>query len=195
MPTKKEQTRERIVRSAARAIRAKGYDGVGVAEVMKDAGLTHGGFYAHFASRDALLVEALDAAAGDALDGLGRVASQVPVPEAFDAMIDRYLSDAHVATPEGGCTLAALGTETRRQSPEVRQVATRRAKEMIDLIERQMPGWGEPGRHADAMAVMCSLVGAMVVARAVDDADLSKALRVAAARSARASMRSDRGKD
>jgi AcrR family transcriptional regulator len=188
--SKKELTHDRIVRTAARAIRREGYDRVSVAEVMKEAGLTHGGFYAHFASRDALLAEALDHAAGDANEGLARVAASAAEGQALSVLIEAYLSDRHCAVPEFGCAMAAIGSETRRQSPELRRIATRRFKEMADLLERQMAGWGEPGRHADALALMSCLVGAMVIARAVDEPKLSAEVRAAAGQLAHAQSRS-----
>jgi TetR/AcrR family transcriptional regulator, transcriptional repressor for nem operon len=180
--TKKQETHDRIVRTAATAIRKHGFHGISVADVMEEAGLTHGGFYAHFESRDAMLAEALDAAANESLDRLGKAADGAKPEDALDATVDAYLSDRHLAAPEHGCTLAALGSETTRQSPEVRRVATRRAREMADLIERQMTGWGKAGRHEDALGVMSTIVGALLIARAVDDPQLAKDVRAAAKR-------------
>ncbi len=178
--TRKEQTHERIVDTAATIIRRSGYGGTGVADIMKEAGLTHGGFYAHFDSRDQLLAEAVDRAAGDTLARMQRVTGRAAPQEALNVFVDAYLSDGHAASPETGCALASLGTETPRQAPEVRQVCARRLKEMIDLVERQLPGWGEPGQHDKALGVLSTLVGAMVLARSADDARLSKAVREAA---------------
>src|SRR5437763_7637469 len=93
----KEATHDRIVEAAARAIRRSGYDGTGVADIMKDAGLTHGGFYAHFASREAMLAEAADRAGGESVAMMGRVAATVPPEEALQAMMQAYLSREHVA--------------------------------------------------------------------------------------------------
>lgn len=177
---KKQETHERIVRTAAAAIRKHGYDGVSVADVMAEAGLTHGGFYAHFADRDAMLAEAVDVAGRESLDRLGKATDAVPRDEALAALVDSYLSDRHVAAPERGCALAALGSETRRQSSEVRRVVTRRVRELVDLVARQQPDWGAPGNHDAALASMCTLVGALVVARAVDDPALAKDVRRAA---------------
>lgn len=179
---KKQETHDRIVRTAAAAIRKHGYDGISVADLMAEAGLTHGGFYAHFESRDAMLAEALDQAADDSLGRLAKVADGVPPEAALDKTIDSYLSDRHAAEPERGCTLAALGSETVRQSPEVRRVATRRVRELADILERQMPGWGTATRHEDALGVMSTIVGALMIARAVDDPQLSKQIRAAAKR-------------
>ena len=179
---KKQETHERIVRTAATAIRKHGFEGISVADLMEEAGLTHGGFYAHFESRDAMLAEALDEAANDSLGRLSKAADNVGPEDALEATVDYYLSDRHLATPERGCSLAALGSETARQSPEIRRVATRRVREMADLIERQMSGWGKTARHEDALGVMSTIVGALLIARAVDDPQLSKDLRASAKR-------------
>ena len=178
----KQETHARIVRAAAAAIRKDGYDGASVAAIMEAAGLTHGGFYAHFASRDAMLAEAMDHAAGESLDRLGKVSDDAAPAEALDAVVTSYLSDRHVAAPEAGCTIAALGSETRRQTPEVRRIATRRAKELADLIARQLPGWSKGAGHDEALGVMSAMVGALVIARLVDDPELGAAVRASAAR-------------
>ena len=177
---RKEATHERIVDVAARAIRRSGYDGTGVADIMKEAGLTHGGFYAHFASRDALLAEAGDRAGAESVALAASIAAAAPAGEALQRIVEAYLSDDHLAAIETGCPIAALGSEMPRQAPEVRRAATIRIKEMIDLLARQMPDWGQPEAHERAMMLMCGLVGATMIARAVDEPKLSKALRLAA---------------
>lgn len=176
-PTRKEETHERIVATAARAIRRRGYAATGVADVMKEAGLTHGGFYAHFGSKTALLAEAADRAGADGIDALRRVADQAGDGRALGALLDAYLSEAHVREVEQGCPVAALGSEMPRQDPEVRAAATRRIKELVDLVARQLPGWGRAGNHDQALATLATLVGSLVLARAVDDPALSKAVR------------------
>ena len=179
-PSRKEATHERIVEAAARAIRRSGYGGTGVADIMKDAGLTHGGFYAHFDSREAMLAEAADRAGADTVATMTRVAAAAPPEQALQAMIRAYLSKEHVEAVETGCAVAALGSEMPRQAPEVRRAATRRIKEMIDLVARQSPDWGQPGAHERALVTVATAVGALVLARAVDDPKLSDALREAA---------------
>src|SRR5438045_6006388 len=102
-PTRsKEATHERIVGAAARAIRRSGYDGTGVADVMKDAGLTHGGFYAHFTSREAMLAEAADRAGAEAVAASARIAAAAPPPQALQCLLQAYLSKAHVQNAETG---------------------------------------------------------------------------------------------
>ncbi len=165
---------------AARAIRRSGYGGAGVADIMKEAGLTHGGFYAHFASREAMLVEAADRAGADGVAAVARIAAAAPPKHALEALLSAYLSTAHVEGVETGCAVAALGSEMPRQAPEVRRAATRRIKEMIDLVARQSPDWGQRGAHEHALVSVATMVGALVLARAVDDRRLSDSLREAA---------------
>jgi len=179
-PSRKEATHERIVEAAARAIRRSGYGGTGVADIMKDVGLTHGGFYAHFASREAMLAEAADRAGAEGVATLARIVAAAPPQQAQQALLQAYLSKAHVAGAENGCPIAALGSEMPRQAPEVRRAATHRIKEMIDLVARQSPDWGQPGAHERALVTVATMVGALVLARAVDDTRLSDALRKAA---------------
>jgi len=177
---RKDATHERIVGAAARAIRRSGYGGTAVADIMQDAGLTHGGFYAHFASREAMLAEAADRAGAEGVAAMARIAAAAPPQRALQALLRAYLSKAHVEGVETGCAVAALGSEMPRQAPEVRRAATRRIKEMIDLVARQSPDWGQPGAHQRALVTVATMMGALVLARAVDDARLSDALRKAA---------------
>ncbi len=172
----KDATHERIVAVAARAIRRSGYDGTGVADIMKEAGLTHGAFYAHFDSREAMLAEAAARACAESAAAAAAVVAKLPAGEALQAMLGAYLSKAHVEHAEIGCPLAALGSETSRQAPEVRRVATRHLKEMIDLLARQSPDWGQPGAHERAMVTLSTMVGALLLARAVDEPELSDGL-------------------
>lgn len=175
--TTKEATHERIVQTAARAIRKHGYDGVSVADVMKQAGLTHGGFYAHFASREAMLEEALDWAAADGLSRLVRASEAGDREAPLASLVAAYLSDRHVEHPESGCSLAALGSETARQAPELRRVATRNVGSLARLIASQLPGSDRAEHRAEVLTALASMVGALVLARAVDDPALSRELR------------------
>jgi AcrR family transcriptional regulator len=177
---RKEATHERIVEAAARAIRRSGYNGTGVAEIMKDAGLTHGGFYAHFGSREAMLAEAADRAGADAVEASARIAASASPQRALAELVRAYLSKEHIDDIETGCPVAARGSEMPRQAPEVRRAATRRIKEMIDLVARQSPDWGQPGAHERAFVTVATMVGALILSRAVDDPKLSGAMREAA---------------
>lgn len=106
---------------------------------MKDAGLTHGGFYAHFSSREAMLAEAADRGGSESVAMMERIAASSPPQQALPVMMRAYLSEEHVQGIETGCATAALGSEMPRRAPEVRRAATRRIKEMIDLVARQSP--------------------------------------------------------
>lgn len=172
----KEASHERIVEAAARAIRRSGYDGTGVADIMKEAGLTHGAFYAHFASREAMLAEAADRAGAESNAIAAKVLAAAPPEQALQALVQVYLSKEHLASIETGCPISALGSEMPRQTPEVRRAATQRIKEMIDLVARQYPDWGQPGAHERALVTVATMVGTLMLARAVDDAALSEAL-------------------
>jgi TetR/AcrR family transcriptional repressor of nem operon len=176
----KEASHERIVSVAARAIRRSGYGGTGVADIMKEAGLTHGAFYAHFASREAMLAEAATRACTDSAALAAGVVAGVPSKQALATMLRSYLAPEHVAQVERGCPLAALGSETPRQGPEVRRATTRHVKEMIDLVARQSPDWGQPGAHERALVTLATMVGTLLLARAVDEPALADSLCEAA---------------
>lgn len=175
----KEATHERIVEAGARAIRRCGYDGIGIADIMKQAGLTHGGFYAHFASREAMLAELADRAGAEAIATFLRITAAVPAERSSQALVRAYLSEDHVKNPEVGCPVAALGTEMPRQAPAVRRAITRRIKDMIDVVSRQSADRGQPGAHERALATAAT-IGAVVLARAVDEEPLSKSVLEAA---------------
>jgi len=176
----KEATHERIVEVAARAIRRSGYGGTGVADIMKEAGLTHGAFYAHFPSREAMLAEAADRAGAESVEASAKIAAVTPRRQALPVLVRAYLSKAHIENAEVGCPVAALGSEMPRQAPEVRRAATRRIKEMIDVVSRQSPDWGQRGAHEHALVTVATMVGALMLARAVDEPALSEAIRKAA---------------
>lgn len=176
----KEASHERIVSAAARAIRRSGYDGTGVADIMKEAGLTHGAFYAHFASREAMLAEAAERACAESAAIAADAAASVPPEQALAYMLHAYLSRENLEQIEQGCPLAALGSETVRQTPEVRRVTTRYIKEMVDLVARQPPDWGQAGVHERALVTVATMVGTLLLARVVDEPALSDSLRAAA---------------
>ncbi len=171
----KEASHERIVAAAARAIRRSGYDGTGVADIMKEAGLTHGAFYAHFESREAMLAEAADLAGAESNAFAHSVLASAAPEQSLQTLAAVYLSKEHLQGIETGCPISALGSEMPRQSPEVRRAATRRIKENIDLIARQLPDWGQPSAHEEALVRLATMVGTLVLARAVDDSVLSDA--------------------
>jgi TetR/AcrR family transcriptional repressor of nem operon len=161
----KEETHERIVAVAARAIRRNGYAGVGVADVMKEAGLTHGGFYAHFESRDALLVEALERAGRDSSELVARAAERRTGVSAFRSLVETYLADGQLASLETGCPVAALGCEMPRQSQIVRLASAVGVQRLIAAVRATLR---EAPRTA-ASVVAGTLVGSLQLARALGD--------------------------
>jgi AcrR family transcriptional regulator len=167
-PTRKQLTHDRIVETAARALRSGGFHGIGVADIMKQAGLTHGGFYAHFSSREALLAEALERAGQDSRERLQRSvgAGAAKGSSPFQALVEGYLADRHLKSTESGCPVAALASEIPRQSGEVRAVATARVKSLLATVHDALPA----GHADEAAAVVASqLVGGLQLARALGD--------------------------
>jgi TetR/AcrR family transcriptional repressor of nem operon len=178
--TRKQHSHDRIVEVAARAIRRAGFHGVGVADIMKEAGLTHGGFYAHFASRNALLAEAMDRAGRDSAARTEKGIASRPVDGAspFRALVEGYLSERHLAATESGCPVAALASEMPRQTSEVRAVATRWVRGMFATVQRALPD-AQPDRCA---LIASQLVGTLQLARALGGNAEGKALLAAARR-------------
>jgi len=181
---RKQVTHERIVEVASRVIRRSGYDGTGVADIMKEAGLTHGGFYAHFDSREALLAEAADLARAEALGWTAQFFEAASEGRGLRALTQAYLSDEHLNGVERGCAVSALGSEMHRQAPEVRHVATRHIQQLIDMVANQIAKEGAAGAgraaQEEAIVRISAMVGTVVLARAVDDPVLAKSLREAA---------------
>jgi AcrR family transcriptional regulator len=162
--SRREQSHERILDAAARAVRRKGFAAVGVADVMKEAGLTHGGFYAHFASREALLAEAVAHAGMQSRSSMReRVGARVAAGEsAFRALVEEYLSEAHMEALDTGCPVAALGSEMPRVESELRTCSSQRVLALVDAVGQALPA--SAGRGA-ALAVASTLVGALQLAR------------------------------
>lgn len=173
--SRKEITHDRIVDTAAKAIRRSGYSGTGVADIMKEAGLTHGGFYAHFSSRDAMLAEAADKAGEETVAIAKHIFSTVSEDRALEALMKTYLSNEHMANIENGCFFAALGSEMPRQAPEVRKASTCRIKEMIELIKSKFTN--QSNAYEKALVMMSTMVGTLLLSRAVDDTQLSEDFR------------------
>ena len=181
-PSRKALTHERILDTAARAIRRAGFQGVGVADIMKEAGLTHGGFYAHFASRDALLVEALEHAGRQSAERIarGNAVREAKGASPFRALVEGYLSDRHLTSTEDGCAVAALASEMPRQAPEVRAAAAQRVRGLVERVGNTLPAGAAPDV---ATAVASQMVGALQLARALGNNAEGRAL-LAANRSA-----------
>lgn len=177
------ENRRRIVETAARLFREKGFDGVGVAELMKQAGLTHGGFYGHFQSKDELMAEACDAAIEQTGRRWRRRLARDSEPS-VNSLVNNYLTPRHRDHPGDGCVVAALANDAARHDGPVRRSYTRSVIRLIDLIAgtlaNQLPG-GAERRRRKAMAVCASMVGGLILARAVDDDDLSREILEAVA--------------
>ena len=174
--------RERILDTAATLFRERGFDGIGVADLMEKAGLTHGGFYGHFASKEALMAEA-SARAGAQAEGVWEGARQAgaETPAALRAAFaDYYLSAGHRAAPGQGCVVAALGADAARQGGPVREAFTRFIRSAAERISAISPGRNAAARRSRALADYSQMVGAMVLARAVDDTALSDEILAAA---------------
>ena len=163
--SRKHETHERIVDVAARAIRRNGYAGVAVADVMKQAGLTHGGFYAHFDSRDALLVEALERAGRESGEAVTRAVERRAAKgvSAFRAFVEAYLDDQHLASLDTGCPVAALACDMPRQSAAVRDASAARVKRLVTGVRSTLPQVSP----ATASVVAGTLVGTLQLARAL----------------------------
>jgi AcrR family transcriptional regulator len=164
--SRRELSHQRIVDAAARAIRRSGYAGTGVADIMKEAGLTHGGFYAHFKSRDALLAEAVTRAGQGNAGRLDRKIQALAREGAspLRVLIESYLSDEHLAATESGCVVSALISEMPRQAPEVREASARRVYSLIERVRVALPEGADPGL---APLITASMVGGLQLARAV----------------------------
>jgi TetR/AcrR family transcriptional repressor of nem operon len=171
----KEAVRERIVLAASRALRGRGLDGVSIPALMKQVGLTHGGFYAHFADRDELVAAAVAAAAGETAEAV--FSDDVPLAET----LRRYLSTHHMEHPAEGCVLAALGTDGARQPPRVRGAFAEVARGFLRLVERKVHPDGDPAALSDeALRRAAMMVGAVVLARLVRGPELAQRILSAA---------------
>ena len=162
------ENRERILEVAARLFRERGIDGIGVADLMKSAGLTHGGFYGHFKSKEDLVAQACGRAVQKMRDNWIKAIDQ-DGGDPIHALTDTYLSAKHRENAGRGCTLAALGSEIARQSTAVRHNVTEELKPFIDYLSEIVQGNSASLRRERAIALHASLVGAIVIARAVDD--------------------------
>lgn len=167
------RNRERIIDAAARLFRERGFDGIGVADLMKDVGLTHGGFYGHFASKDDLEAQACTRALARSL-GLWKKRAEAAPDDPVAAITNAYLTTRHRDDPGAGCLLAALGPDVARRGPGVRRAATDYLNSAFELLTKLVPGRSKAARRRRAIGTFASLVGALVLARAVNDDALSR---------------------
>jgi TetR/AcrR family transcriptional repressor of nem operon len=181
-PTKKQLTHRRIVETAARSLRRGGFAGVGVADVMAEAGLTHGGFYAHFASRDALLAEAIAQAGEDSAASLTQRVDKLRARGAspLRALIEGYLSESHLVGSERGCPVASFLAEVPRQPPDLQDAALLRVQSLIDTVRTALP---DPRAKDQATVIAATLIGALQLARALGANAKGKAVLTAARQS------------
>lgn len=161
----KLETHARIVKKASVRLREKGAHGIGVADLMKDAGLTHGGFYAHFDSREALVIEAFTHAMDRSTERWRKLGEQTPPEKRLATIVNSYLTPIHRDDPGHGCAVPALGAEIARESAKTRRVFAGRLEQMIDMLAAQIPGVPRKAARKQAMAALATMMGTLVLAR------------------------------
>jgi len=184
-----EKNRDRVIDVAAALFRERGFDGIGLASLMKAAGLTHGGFYGQFKSKEDLAAQASGRALAENLQKWSSVidgAAGDPLRE----IVAFYLSENHKDSPGQGCALAALGADAARHGGALRSTFTEGVGVYLDILSKMMTGRSAAEKRRKAMATLAEMVGAIVLARAVDDADLSRGILEAAAKD----LMADRGR-
>jgi TetR/AcrR family transcriptional repressor of nem operon len=183
----KRRHHDQIVGVAASRFREDGIDRVGVADLMHDAGLTHGGFYRHFESRDELVAEAVERALHDGGQAMAAVAEAPDDPLA--AVIDAYLSTLHRDNLASSCAVTTLAADVARSSPRARAAYTRQVGSYIELLARLLPSMPADRGRAAAISALSTLVGAVSMARAVGDEALSREILASAAAELKAQFR------
>jgi len=166
------QNRDRVLDVAARLFRERGFDGIGVADLMKSAGLTHGGFYGQFGSKEALMAEACARSFDSALETWTTVGGRAH-GNPLAAVMRGYLSKQHRDNPGEGCVMASLGADATRQGSSLRRAVTDGTRAILDLFTSFAPGRIKAVKRERAVVAYASMVGALILARAVDDEALS----------------------
>ncbi len=169
---KAAEHRERIIDAAGALFREKGFGGIGVADIMKAADLTHGGFYGHFESKDDLVAQACRRVMALAIVNWEKTAASDP-DDSFGALLTRYLSPRHRDEPGRGCVFAALGADAARSGPLVHDAFADGLEPLIALLAESAPGASKAARRRKAVAAMAGLVGALLLARAIGKRELS----------------------
>lgn len=169
----KQETHGRIVKKASVRLREKGAHGIGVADLMKEAGLTHGGFYAHFDSREALVVEAFGFAMDRSTERWRKIAEQTPPEKRFAAIVETYLTSVHRDDPGHGCAVPALGAEIARESPKTRKAFAVKLEQMIDVMADQILDVPRKAARKQAMAALATMMGTLVLARIAGSGEFS----------------------
>jgi TetR/AcrR family transcriptional repressor of nem operon len=169
----KLETHGRIVKKASVRLREKGAHGVGVADLMKEAGLTHGGFYAHFDSREALVIEAFVYAMDRGRERWRKLVEATPPEKRLATIVDSYLSRLHRDDPGSGCAVPTLGAEIARESPKTRKAFAAKLEQMIDMLAAQIPEVPRKAARKQAMAAIATMMGTLVLARVAGNGDFS----------------------
>jgi TetR/AcrR family transcriptional regulator, transcriptional repressor for nem operon len=169
-------TRQRIVEAASAEFRRNGVDGTGLAELMAAAGLTHGGFYKHFESKDQVIAESLALAAESMVETMKRIMSAPRGNRGVHAGIAEYLSAKHRDNAADGCPFAALGSEMARGSDDVREATTAGFLKMVDAIAGQLDGLSPAAARKEALFMLSAMIGAVTMARMVTDPELSASI-------------------
>jgi TetR/AcrR family transcriptional repressor of nem operon len=169
----KAETHERIVKNASVRLRERGAASLGVAELMKEAGLTHGGFYAHFASRDALIGEAFAHAMDQTAKRWRKRAELAREGKQLSSIVNGYLTAQHRDDVGNGCALPSLGAEVHRASPKTRKAVAAKLEEMIDVISEQMPSQTAKAARREAIATLSTMMGTMILARMAGTGEFS----------------------
>jgi TetR/AcrR family transcriptional regulator, transcriptional repressor for nem operon len=169
----KLETHARIVKKASVRLREKGAHGIGVADLMKDAGLTHGGFYAHFDSREALVIEAFAHAMDRGTERWRKLAEQTPPDKRLATIVDSYLTTVHRDDPGRGCAIPTLGAEIARESPRTRKAFAAKLEQMIDMLAAQIPEVPRKAARKQATAAIATMMGTLVLARIAGSGDFS----------------------
>lgn len=175
-PEQKAETHRQIVEAAAQEFRSKGLQGIGIADLMSQVGLTHGGFYAHFKDRDALVEEAAVCAATQSFGRLLEAAGSARQGKEVEAILNYYLSPEHRDDYGFGCLLPALAADIARQPDSVRSVFTESLTVNVDKFALYMPATDHKTKLAQAMMLVSGMAGGVLIARAINDPKLSKML-------------------
>ncbi len=181
-PEHKMETHDRIVGKAAEEFRRCGLDGIGIATLMKELGLTHGGFYAHFETKDDLIAEASVVILDQSMTRLVAAAEAAPPGGRVQAIIDVYLSPLHRDNPGLGCILPALASDLARRPEAVRQGYTSRLATVLERIAPFMPANTPEDRRDQAIALLSAMAGTILIARSVADSGLSDRILAATRR-------------
>jgi TetR/AcrR family transcriptional regulator, transcriptional repressor for nem operon len=170
----KLETHERIVKRASVRLREKGAHGIGVADLMKDAGLTHGGFYAHFDSREALVIEAFAHAMDRSTERWRKLGETTPPEQRLTAIVDSYLTPVHRDDPGHGCAVPTLAAEIARESPKTRRAFAGKLEQMIEMMADQIPDVPRKAARKQATAAIATMMGTMVMARVAGTGEFSE---------------------